>query len=580
MTDNQTFGLQLKKRNKRFLFLVILTILLQTSMMVFFGFLKSGFHVDEIWTFAHSNSKYKPYLYKAIYSDSKITIQEDDFFNTWINGSDYQQYVTLTKEERFNYGSVFYNLSKSVHPPLYHLIIHTLYSFFPGGINKWYGLSLNLLLFLLCQLMLYLVAAKITGSRIVALSCIFLWGFGTSAINNVLFIRMYVLFTLFVLLFIYFSYRLFTSEKHSKGDITGLFLSIFLGSLTQHYFLIYCFFLTYLLAVNLVLLKKYGQLLQLILTTFLGVVFSIIVFPATIPHLFSSYRGQEALGNLAYSYSSNLIYRLYLYFSSIVRELLGFAFPDTRSIITIFTFLLYLLCLIIVFLLIRYLLRKLKDRRNKTEAKITLRSQNHFFLVFLAISIILYIFTIAMISPIMGLYADRYLFCLFPILSFYTVLGIFSIFKSILKNKDAVNVAVFGMIFFFIVMTHLSNDKLYGKIYLYRDTISSEQLVILADANCVIYSEPVHNIHAWANEVSKCNRVLNTFSVDEESTSRILESLGPNQTAYIIIDDDYDRNKILDLYKQNNLFYKSQLLFSGYFSNSDYTIYLIHTSSK
>ena len=96
--------------NHKFRLVFILTISLQLIMMVYYGTLKTGFHVDEIWTFAHSNSLFKPYLYQSLNSDWKVENTDNSFFNQWIAGDEYYDYITLTDSERFRYDSVVYNV--------------------------------------------------------------------------------------------------------------------------------------------------------------------------------------------------------------------------------------------------------------------------------------------------------------------------------------------------------------------------------------------------------------------------------------------------------------------------------------
>jgi hypothetical protein len=565
---------------ERFFLIVSLIIALQAAMMVYLGFLKSGFHVDEIWTYAHSNSFFRPYLYESLESDSKISLEEDSFFNKWVDSGEYSAYVTLTQGERFRYDSVFYNLAKSVHPPFYHVLIHTLYSFFPGGIDKWYGLSLNILFFILCQFVLVVLSLRLTGSKTVALLSILLWGFGTSAINNVMFIRMYVLLALFVLLFTYFSYQLFAAQTVAKKDMLGLFLATFLGSLTQHYFLIFAFLLTYLLATHLATRKQLRRALLLGGIALLGVAASVLVFPATITHLFSSYRGQEAIGNFGYTTLITGDNRLYLYFSTILRELLGIGLPDTDLAAKLFTYLFYGCCLTIGLLLIRYLYKNRRKRRSAAAPESTPASEAGKFPAFLAVSVLVYVFIIAKISPLMGMYTDRYVFCIFPLLAWFAALGIHAVVSMFVKNQRVAVFTSFAIGMAFIALCHITNDKYYRSIYLFTDTISGEQLSVLSGANCIIYPKPVHNIHAWAGELSQCKQVLTTYSEDVRAFSDAVQSLGPNQQVLLIIDLTYIPEHILDSFEQNTNFTENQFLFSGYFSNDDYAFYLLQAPGK
>ena len=79
----------------------------------------------------------------------------------------------------FNYKNVYYNQTLDCHPPLFYYAIHTICSFFPASFSKWYGFSLNIIIFILVQILLFILSKKIFDSDKNALLTCFIYGFSS-----------------------------------------------------------------------------------------------------------------------------------------------------------------------------------------------------------------------------------------------------------------------------------------------------------------------------------------------------------------------------------------------------------------
>jgi hypothetical protein len=177
------------------LFLVVLFLL--TQMID-----KNGFHIDEIYSYGLANSNYHPFPWE---------------FDTWLSGDYYQNYLTVAENEAFNYGSVYYNQTQDVHPPLYYFILHTISSLFPGMFSKWIGLSINLVIHISVFYVLYKLLDNIIENKWISLFGSVFWILSKGAIDSLLFIRMYPLLTLIQVFLIYISLRFY--KKKSKRDL-------------------------------------------------------------------------------------------------------------------------------------------------------------------------------------------------------------------------------------------------------------------------------------------------------------------------------------------------------------------------
>lgn len=108
-----------KKANTKFV--LVLIILVQVLFMLWYCNMKSGYFVDEIWSYGLSNS----YYHAQIWEDGALD-------KTEINPQMFNDYLVVNEGEEFSYGSVIYNQTHDSHPPLFYMVLHTVSSFFRG----------------------------------------------------------------------------------------------------------------------------------------------------------------------------------------------------------------------------------------------------------------------------------------------------------------------------------------------------------------------------------------------------------------------------------------------------------------
>ncbi|MEE6207837.1 MAG: hypothetical protein VZR95_07285, partial [Alphaproteobacteria bacterium] len=202
--------------------------------------------MDEGFSYSQSNH-IKPFI-------PKLTEQQfcrnDPVFTT---------YLTVQPEHRFRYEYLQNNLL--AHPPLYYIIFHTISSFFPNVFSKWFGLGLNLLLFLITQLLLYGLGKQFLTEKKVFLPLIF-YGFSIPAICCVTYIRNYMLFTTELTGLFLLAVCMAQSARDDKQQLFYTYLFgyaavLFLGCMTHYYFYIVAFFLCAGLCLLLLIYKRY-----------------------------------------------------------------------------------------------------------------------------------------------------------------------------------------------------------------------------------------------------------------------------------------------------------------------------------
>lgn len=232
--------------SKKVNLILIVMLAMQIITICVFGVQKAGFHQDEYYSFFSTNRSLGFY-----YPDRE-----------WVDSQTVKNEFVVLPGEGFNYGLVHLVQSWDVHPPLFYDMLHTICSIWAGVFSKWQGILLNLLGFAISFFLLNTIARSIgmaDGERLVLM---FAYGFNPMTISCVMFIRMYMWLTVFVLALTLCHMRLISLikryyvgneitgyvlskpfDKKFKKEFVNIVLSIavvsFLGFSTQYYFLIY-----------------------------------------------------------------------------------------------------------------------------------------------------------------------------------------------------------------------------------------------------------------------------------------------------------------------------------------------------
>ena len=99
-------------KTKRQVLPLILLLVCILAVSLFYGAQKSGMFIDEVYTFGLSNGYYTPFITDLLEADPILTRQE------------MTDYLTVSDGDAFCFGSVWYNQTQDVHPPLHYLLIH------------------------------------------------------------------------------------------------------------------------------------------------------------------------------------------------------------------------------------------------------------------------------------------------------------------------------------------------------------------------------------------------------------------------------------------------------------------------
>lgn len=266
-------------------------ISIQLILMFIVGIYKQAFFIDELWSFNLANSNSILCL-----GDASIV------FNKWHNKDSWQSLLIVSSDNRFNYLGVYLNQAADVHPPLYYAVLHTVCSFFTEQFSKWYAIVPNMVIFAFTQMLLYRVSCHFIKDTWIKFLPLIWYGFSTAAVNIVIFMRMYSLFTLWCVLFVYLSVNIPKTEEKRRKHFVYLGLNVICGMLTHYYFLIFLFFMLlwyggYLWFTNQKILAK-----QYVVTSCYAVMFAVLLYPYMIKQILgigaTGYRGAQSFGML------------------------------------------------------------------------------------------------------------------------------------------------------------------------------------------------------------------------------------------------------------------------------------------
>ena len=269
-------------------FLVCLLAVLSVSLH--FCLWKSGMFIDEIYTFGLSNSSYMPFIGDG--SGDRIaeqTLTYDDFYD----------YLAVTEgETRFDAGSVYYNQVRDVHPPLYYWILNFCSSLVSGHFSKWIGLIPDLIIYLGAIALLYALGLELFGSEHIAAATALLYGLSQVGLSTMLMIRMYVLVTFLTVLLALLVTRELRAPARRKE--LAVACAIFLGLMTQYYFVFYAFFLCAAAVIVLLCRKEWKAAGCFTLFSFLAVGLMLLCFPSVFNQIAGNRLGPESdpLSNL------------------------------------------------------------------------------------------------------------------------------------------------------------------------------------------------------------------------------------------------------------------------------------------
>ena len=412
----------------------ILIVIILSIIMGIYMYQKEGFHEDEMFSYGSSNYRYDNiyqqfgradslnlFIKEKIIGDSLLdTIKNYKYYYidhkdekesevnkiyetqhpTWRTREEAKEYIVIDKGDIFNYGMIYYNQDRDIHPPLFYFCVHTISILFYETFSKYIIFILNLGFFIASLFMIRKIMSFLNREHLSNL-VVLLYGLSMGAISTVIFQRMYMMLTFFILLYLYINYKIIENDfVIDKKTWTKLTIATILGYLTQMNFCIIAVAIAFVVFIGVIKKRGKKEAFQYIWNYIKIALLGIIIFPSNLIDLLFSYRGIQ-------SFSSNLNYfeKLWQYI-----DLIGYSF-SIPIIIAIAGF-------AVLSIFVTY--KSIKEK-NKSIFKILV----------LILPILVYLLIIPKTAPNMEYkYAIRYIMCILPLIVMAVVLMIDKLFEN------------------------------------------------------------------------------------------------------------------------------------------------------
>ena len=272
---------------------VIVVVILMCGIIFFYQTKKVGFHEDEGYSIASS-----------VNPTNGLMVAYDESGNVegpvWKTREFVKDYVTLSPENIFNFYALYHNQAGDNHPPLFYTLVHFSTLLFAGEFTKYSVFVVNIIAFILSCVVIRKIL-KILNKDNLTIGTLIFYGLSMGTISMVIFQRMYMLLTFFILLYFYYSIRVYLNNfELSKELLIKLGITTVLGFLTQYYFAIYAFLIFAIMAIEMIRRKMYKNLGRYFAFHALYAVIGVLLFVPCIYHLFFTDRGLKNLANSAY----------------------------------------------------------------------------------------------------------------------------------------------------------------------------------------------------------------------------------------------------------------------------------------
>ena len=181
----------------------------QVLVILFWAGERSNYYIDELFSFgsAHSYTLEKK-------EQAYINNLDEWTYEQWVDNRVLKEKLTVTERESLLSQKPFNAAFLLVKGRNYHGILNLLMSVFaPGRVTPWPAEVLNIVLFLLSQLVLFRIMKGLTGSFSVSALAVLMYGFSAMAISTVLYVRFYMLVTFLLLALLRIHQKMWEEES-------------------------------------------------------------------------------------------------------------------------------------------------------------------------------------------------------------------------------------------------------------------------------------------------------------------------------------------------------------------------------
>ncbi|MBR2108348.1 MAG: glycosyltransferase family 39 protein [Ruminococcus sp.] len=416
----------MKISNKKAIIILAVLIIVSLCVSTFYISAKQGYHEDELLTYNLANTQ------KQLNVDGG-----------WNTSEDFNEYLTVAKNDRFNYAQVVENqIIDASHPPFYYALVHTVCSFFPTVFSRYFAYSINVLAMIGILILLFMIGKRVTGNNFYALIGAGAYALSIACFTTTIYLRMYATLTFFVLLFVYQMLRLYDKKNEVRiTDCLILLPIIILGILTQYYFILFAGLTGLIFLIFKIKEKCFKDLFFVLGTAVVGFCAAMLIYPHIIENVLGGNRG---FGSLEISIDAitivtYVVYKIFTYIEILSKDLfLGQVW-------------MFALCCVILAASFIYF-RFVKKRKLNRKA------------MFITIPPVLYFIFISLVSPFNS---DRYVMASLPFIAMLFAFGFIRIFNLFKYEKIRYAVPVCVVLACILSLTFVKPYYTYGKTNLY-----------------------------------------------------------------------------------------------------------------
>ncbi len=519
------------EKNNRIL--TITTIVLVVLASIIFGFKKQGFYIDEYYLYTVANG-----------TQFGIAIEQ----GKWNDTSDYTKQLVSEGDENFSFKQVYHTESNGVHPPLYYYMLHFVSSVFAGRFSKWIGVSLNILILIPMLIVVHKMALKLSGgNQVVSLITVLLFGLSPATISMVMLVRMYLLLGFWTVLYVYL--HVCDLERNSlsfKRFLLPVFITGFLGFLTQYFFVILMFFVTFVYAFYLMVFSRrvrdaivYGT------TALLALISTHLVWPFAHFHIFKGYRGTDAVTQLRDYH--HIFDRIWLTFQWLDKLVFGHT-----------TIVFIVLLIIGTVVLFKRIADQKKDGENNIIKSLPISTKG---IIMIAIASLLNFFALSQVALLDGIECSRQFYTSYVLFLILIPIGVFQVFMFFWRGNVGRSTVMTACIVGTVLILGFVQKNVQ---FLYEnERVLIEYARQHPDAKVVMFNNDDGNYDSRIQELMLYPRVYYVPVSDLSLAEDPIIASADELLVYISTAADPE-DCFKEIYKQNSNITKSELLCNCY----------------
>ena len=248
---------------------------------------KQNYFIDEIYSYGLANNK------------EGLELSVSEFYKYEPASDLYKEYMAVNENERFDYGMVWENQHKDVHPPLYYVLLHTISSLFPGEFSIWFAGIINIVFGLATLFVLRKIIRLFDNPLVVCDVISLLFVLSPGILSAISFFRMYIVAMFEVTLFTYLFLKKLKapSKAETIKTYTPMLVCAVLGALTHYYCIIYIVLISFLYGMYLLYKKQWENVKKFVCSMLIAGIVSCLIFPYVLSHMLLGNRGKESISN-------------------------------------------------------------------------------------------------------------------------------------------------------------------------------------------------------------------------------------------------------------------------------------------